>query len=130
MELYPIFINQCDKNIEFFFSFKLKNSNILFRYQVFWLFFGMSLCLPIKRCLDTLIGSNLKMEGDSLIAKKKYSPFLIIFPSCCDVFATILDSTGLIYVIMIFFKCFFFIFQFFSLKFFLFYRLMFQFIKC
>ena len=30
--------------------------------------------------------------------KKKYNAYLIIFPSFCDVFATILDSTGLIYV--------------------------------
>jgi len=45
-----------------------------------------------------------KNEETGLIQKKKYHPFLIIFPSFCDVFATILDSTGLIYVIFLFFN--------------------------
>jgi len=65
----------------------------------------MSLCLPIKRCIDTCTLKNMrKNEETGLIQKKKYHPFLIIFPSFCDVFATILDSTGLIYVIFLFFN--------------------------
>ena len=69
------------------------------RYQVFTLFFGMFLALPFK----LMFNSNKKYEPrDELIIdmpkKKVYSVYLLIFPSMCDVFATILDCIGLIYV--------------------------------
>jgi hypothetical protein len=57
-------------------------------YQVFWLFFGMAICLILKKCV--------KNEEDP--NKKKPHPTLLIFPAFCDVCATIFDSIGLIYV--------------------------------
>ncbi len=73
--------------------------NFVLSYQVFWLFFGMSFCLPIKRFYDNCVLKNVEMEKiQSSTGKKQYNPYLIMFPSFCDVFATILDSTGLIYV--------------------------------
>ena len=43
-----------------------------------------------------------KDKNGLIIEKKKYHPALIIFPSFCDVIATILDTTGLIYVLSTF----------------------------
>ena len=57
-------------------------------YQVFWLFFGMGLCLLMKKCV--------KNEEDP--TKKKAHYTLMLFPALCDVCATIFDSIGLIYV--------------------------------
>lgn len=59
----------------------------------------MSCCLPGKRFADNCLAKELEPANKlAVIVKRKYSPSLIIFPSFCDVFATILDATGLIYV--------------------------------
>jgi hypothetical protein len=70
-----IFIIQCI----FYFNFS---------YQVFWLFFGMALLLPL-----VLFSKKEKSQG-----KKKAHPAAMMIPAFCDVIATIFDSTGLIYV--------------------------------
>ena len=57
----------------------------------------MSICLPFKNFIENLCYKNQNISK-KISEKKKCNPFLIIFPSFCDVLATILDSTGLIYV--------------------------------
>eukprot|EP00743_Colponemidia_sp_Colp-15_P005806 GILK01006241.1.p1 GENE.GILK01006241.1~~GILK01006241.1.p1 ORF type:complete len:388 (-),score=36.52 GILK01006241.1:205-1368(-) len=56
-------------------------------YQVFWLFFGMALCLPVQKLSQCIRKSPAP----------RFSPFRMIIPSLCDVLATIFDSIGLIY---------------------------------
>jgi hypothetical protein len=63
---------------------------IKFRYQVLFLFVGMAICLPFVLCVKREVSE-----------KKKVNPLLLIVPASCDVFATIFDATGLIYVSII-----------------------------
>jgi len=59
----------------------------------------MFLALPFKLIFNS---SKKKEPRDELIIdmpkKKVYCVYLLIFPSMCDVLATILDCIGLIYV--------------------------------
>lgn len=60
----------------------------------------MFLALPFKLIFKKSIQKN-ESQFDLIIdqpKKKKYEIYLLIFPSMCDVFATILDCIGLIYV--------------------------------
>jgi len=59
-------------------------------YQVFWLFFGMALCLPFKNITEK--------DDDKQENKKEMNAILLIFPACMDVLATIFDAAGLYYV--------------------------------
>ena len=59
-------------------------------YQVFWLFFGMAICLPFKNLLES------KDKDDN--SKKEMTPYVLIFPALFDVIATVCDATGLIFV--------------------------------
>ena len=59
-------------------------------YQVFWLFFGMALCLPFKNILTE--------DDEKQSTKKEMTPLILIFPACMDVLATIFDASGLFYV--------------------------------
>eukprot|EP00742_Colponemidia_sp_Colp-10_P011319 GILJ01012561.1.p1 GENE.GILJ01012561.1~~GILJ01012561.1.p1 ORF type:complete len:195 (-),score=18.58 GILJ01012561.1:1-585(-) len=56
-------------------------------YQVFWLFFGMVLCLPVQKLTECLRGQPAS----------KFNPLMMLVPAACDVAATILDSIGLVY---------------------------------
>eukprot|EP00744_Colponema_vietnamica_P002069 GILI01003328.1.p2 GENE.GILI01003328.1~~GILI01003328.1.p2 ORF type:complete len:395 (-),score=108.98 GILI01003328.1:104-1288(-) len=57
-------------------------------FQVFWLFFGMFLCLPLHWALE---------RKHIVPATKPFPAYVMAIPSTCDVFATVLDSIGLVH---------------------------------
>ena len=74
-----------------------------FRFQVFTLFLGMFLFLPFGWMAKKFGKKVEKINNevlyvDSTAKKKDYRAYLLIFPSLCDVFATILDCIALIFV--------------------------------
>lgn len=91
--LWHIIINPCTNNII--------TDN--FRFQVFTLFLGMFLFLPFGwmakkfgKKVEKINNEVLYVDSNS--KKKDYRAYLLIFPSLCDVFATILDCIALIFV--------------------------------
>ena len=72
--------------------------SLFYRYQVFTLFLGMFLALPFKLLFNSQPKNEPRYELILDKPKKKYSVKLLIFPSLCDVSATVMDCIGLIYV--------------------------------
>lgn len=66
----------------------------------------MFLALPFKLAFSNKMKEEPKYDfiSNDSQKKKEYSIILLIFPSMCDVFATILDCIGLIFVIFYLFK--------------------------
>jgi hypothetical protein len=129
MALYHISTIRCTPSLSFLTILNLKFFNST-RYQSFWLFVGMSLCLLFKRVKllfafiknlfiflynlflptqrsKSAVGKEKKdvPEGTTPEAAKKkvWHPMHLLFPAACDALATIVDSLGLIYVHKIFF---------------------------
>ena len=71
---------------------------LFYRYQVFTLFLGMFLALPFKLLFNSQPKNEPRYELILDKPKKNYSVTLLIFPSLCDVSATVMDCIGLIYV--------------------------------
>lgn len=93
METWHITTNPCTNN--------LFTDN--FRFQVFTLFLGMFLFLPFSWMAKKFGTKAEKINNevlyvDSTSKKKDYHAYMLIFPSLCDVFATILDCIALIFV--------------------------------